>query len=166
MPNYIPTVVIDDVITALGAFIQPFVTPNPIVRGQQNRTPPPITGYVVLTEIHSSDLETPTANYTDASLTLSTSTQIEIQADFYGPASGDQIRAIKSVFRSIYATAQFPSNIQPLYCSDGNQSPLVTGEEQYEQRWTMSVSLQYNPLIELPQQTANTLAMNIFQEIT
>jgi hypothetical protein len=160
-----PTIIVNQVIVALGAFINPFVTPNPIVRGQVNRVPPPLTGYVLLTEMRSIDLETPTGSYDDLSLTLSTPTQIDIQADFYGPSSGDQIRAVKSVFRSVYATSQFPDGIKPLYCSDGNQSPLVTGEEQYEQRWTMTVSLQYNPVIAISQQSANALAMNIFQEI-
>lgn len=166
MPNYVPSIIIDQVIDALGMFLTPFIAPLPYIRGQQNRTPPPLTGYVELTEIHSVDLETPNANYTDTLLTILTPTQIDIQADFYGPSSGDQIRAVKSVFRSIYASAQFPTNIQPLYCSDGNQSPLITGEEQYEQRWTMSVSLQYNPVITMPVQTADELAMNIFEEIT
>jgi hypothetical protein len=50
-----------------------------------------------------------------------------------------------------------------LYCSDGHQMPLTTGEQQYETRWTLTASLQYNPTVSIPQQSANTLAVNIME---
>jgi hypothetical protein len=165
MANYQVSIAIDDVITALGNFLAPFVAPAVIVRAQVNRVPPPVTSFVMLTELHIIDLETPIAAWDADTATLTGPAQIDVQVDFYGPASGDQCKAVKGIYRSNYATSQFPDGIKPLYCSDGNQSPLVTGEEQYESRWTLTASLQYNPSVAIPQQTANELAMAVVQEI-
>ena len=164
---YISSIAIDAVIDALKAFIQPFVGTNPVVRGQVNRVPMPLTGFVVLTELLEVDLETPSTQLDSANdqLTITAPTQINVQIDFYGPAAGDQCKAIKTVFRSIYSPAQFPDGIKPLYCSDGLQSPLISGEEQWESRFTITASLQYNPAVVVPQQSADTLAVKVFEDI-
>jgi hypothetical protein len=176
-PPYFPSITIDAVIEALIGFIAPFVpVGTPIIRGQQNRVAPPITAgeadplaFIKLQEIGMSDLETPTMTQSaDGSIqiaSISTPTQIEVQIDFYGVSSGDYCKAIKAVWRSAYAPAQFPAGIAPLYCTDGHQAPLVTGEEQYEDRWVITGSLQYNPVITVPQQSALTLATNIFEDL-
>lgn len=157
MPQYVPSIIIDNVIDALKAFLQPFVGTAQIVRGQDNRVPQPLDGDVVLTELLQSDLETPviTDDPTNSQVAVAGPARIDIQIDFYGPSSGDWSKAVKGVFRTYYATAQFPDGIKPLYCSDGIQSPLISGEQQYESRWTLTASLQYNAVVELPQQYAN-----------
>jgi hypothetical protein len=88
-----------------------------------------------------------------------------IQADFYGASAGDWCAAVKTVWRTPYATAQFPAGIAPLYCDDGNESPLITGEEQYERRWALTMSLQYNPIVVVPLQSADSLEMNILDDV-
>jgi len=42
---------------------------------------------------------------------------------------------------------------------------LVTGEEQYERRWALTMSLQYNPIVIVPQQSAEVLSMNILNDV-
>ena len=76
-----------------------------------------------------------------------------MQLDFYGPSS--QIWAVETMalFRDEYATQIFPSNIQPLYADDPIQIPLIDGEAQYEQRWKLVASLQYNPTLTTSQQS-------------
>ena len=164
---YISSIAIDSVIDALKAFIQPFVGSNPIIRAQVNRVPMPLTGFVVLTELLEVDLETPSTELDSANdqLTITAPTQINVQVDFYGPSAGDQCKALKTVFRSIYSPVQFPDGIKPLYCSDGLQSPLISGEEQWESRFTITASLQYNPAVVVPQQSADTLAVKVFEDI-
>ena len=56
-------------------------------------------------------------------------------------------------FRDEYATEIFPSNIQPLYADDPIQIPLIDGGSQYEQRWKLVTSLQYNPILSMTQQS-------------
>ena len=167
---YEPSITIDTVITALAGFIQPFVGSDiPIIRGQQNRVAPPLTAFVKLQELLENDIETPiftqSADPAIQQATINTPTRIDIQVDFYGPASADWCKAVKAVFRSPYATAQFDSDIAPLYCSDGRQMQLVMGEEQYENRWALTATLQYNPLVIVPQQSATTLTVNIFEDL-
>lgn len=170
---YVPSILIDAVIDALAAFLQPFLggtgNTTPIVRGQTNRVPMPITGFVKFQETIESDLETPTfTNSVDPNVqqaTITTPTRIDIQVDFYGPSAGDWCKAVKAVFRSSYSPDQFPDGIAPLFCSDGNQAPLITGEEQYENRWILTASLQYNPDVIVLQQSATKLKMNIIEDL-
>lgn len=171
MPNYIASIAVDDVADALIAFLTPFVTPSVIVRAQANRVSPPQGPFVLLTELRTVDIETPIITYDGTTheiagqLNIEGRKRIDWQIDFYGPSSGDQCGAVTSVFRTPYAVAQFPANISPLYLSDGIQSPLITGEEQYESRWTVTASLQYNPTVTLPQQFAITARVKNLEDI-
>lgn len=163
---YVASITIEAVITALGAFLQPFVPEGiQIIRGQQNRVAPPDGSFVKLTELLQVDLETPslTDDAADSQINIKGPKRIDVQVDFYGPSAGDWCAAVKGIYRSIYAPGQFADGIKPLYCTDGHQAPLISGEEQYETRWTLTASLQYNPLVTLPQQSANTLAVQTLE---
>lgn len=163
MADYIPNINIDAVIDALKAFIDPFVPGGEIIRAQVNRTPMPSNPCVVLTELLGVDLSVP---YVDPTITNETATikgpgRIDVQIDFYGALAGSYCKAVQAAFRTQWGFEQFPANIRPLYTSDGVQSPLLTGEQQYESRWTLTASMQYNPTVTVPQQSANALATNI-----
>lgn len=164
---YVVSIAVDAVIDALGGFIAPFVAGVPIVRGQQNRVAPPPGGYVQLTEIMQVDLETPifVNQFANAQVQITGPKRIDIQVDFYGPASGEQAAALKVVYRTEYACAQFPAGIAPLYCSDAHQGPLVTGEEQYQDKWTITASLQFNPAVYIPVQFATAWKLAIFKDL-
>lgn len=164
MPNYLVNITVDAVIEALAAFIQPFLPAGAlVVRAQVNRVSPPPNPYVVLTELLERDLNIPydlfegTAEITD----IKSATQIDVQIDFYGDAAGDYCKAVKAAFRAAWGYNQFPANIKPLYSDDGRQMPLITGEEQYESRWTLTASLQYNPVVTVPQQSALELKATV-----
>lgn len=165
---YGPSIVVDQVVDALGDFVALFM-PNgaDIVRGQQNRVSPPPEPCAVLTEILSASLQTTYADYRpDADVAdLQGSKRIDVQVDFYGTDSGDQCAAVATAFRSAWGYDQFPVNIKPLYTSDGIQSPLITGEQQYSQRWTLTASLQYNPLVTVPQEFADVVVPNIIEAV-
>lgn len=173
---YVPSITIDDVITDLIAFLQPFVgntvTPNdptPIVRGQVNQVNPPQPAFVKVTEILRRPLDTPVfENSTDKNIqqaTVTNTKQFDIQIDFYGSNAGDWSAAFENVWRSPYSPDQFPAGIAPLYCSDAHQAPLITGEEQYENRWVITASLEYNPVVIVSQQSAIQIETNIFEDI-
>lgn len=158
---------VDQVIVALADFIRPFVPDlTPIVRSQVNRVPMPPDVTVVLTELLQVDIETPTStyNYIDE-LNISNPKRIDIQIDFYGDKSADYCAAVKTVFRSEYSVNNFPPGIAPLYCGDGIQSPLITAEQQWESRWTLTATLQYNPEISVTQQFADNLSIDQFVDV-
>lgn len=167
MAPYVTSITVDNVIKALGGFLAPFCSGAQIVRAQQNRVAPPPNAYVLLTEISQAEIETPIANFNvpNDQTDIEGRTQIGVQVDFYGPIAGDQAKAVVTVYRSEYAPAQFPDGIKPLYCSEAHQGPLITGEEQYLQRWTLTAFLQYNPVVSIPQQSANALSVNILEDL-
>lgn len=163
---YVPSIAIDNVIVALGGFLGPFVGGSEIVRGQGNRVSMPADGFVVLTELLQVDLETPTVSgVSSGQVNILTPKRIDVQIDFYGPPAGDWCTAVKTVYRTSYAVDQFPAGIAPLYCSDGVQGALTNAEKQYESRWILTASLQYNPSLYVPQQAATQLKMALVDDL-
>lgn len=149
---------VDDVIDALADFLQPFCPNAQIVQAQTNRVAMPDDPCVVLTPLLGVALRTPTQYYdsTANTFTANQGDSIKVQMDFYGPASGEWAKAVVMMFRTQYATAHFPEGIKPLYCGDAIQSPLITGEQQYEQRWMVDATLQYNASVVVPQDFFDT----------
>lgn len=158
-----PSIIIDAVIDALATYLTPFVAGAPIIRGQVNRVAMPQGAFVELTEILTVDLSVPYAGYDTVLGTaiLHGPARIDVQVDFYGAAAGDYCKAAKTAFRTGWGFDAFPADIKPLYMSDGTQSPLITAEQQYESRWTLTASMQYNPTVTLPQEFADTLDVTL-----
>jgi len=131
----------------------------PVVRGQQNRVPLPLPPVIVLTEILQVELPKPWQTYqSDVGVTtIHGNSQIDAQVDCYGQTAGEMAQTIRSAFRTVYACDHMPKGIQPLYPSEAHQLPIITGEEQYETRWTVTLSLQYNPETVLPQDFADVV---------
>jgi len=156
--NYLSSITIDNVMDALTAFLTPFV-PGQIVRAQVNQVALPPSPCVVLTELLEVDLNKPHSDgcIGDGTAIIYAHSRIDVQIDFYGPSAGEYCKAVKSAFRTDWGVSQFPANIVPLYTDDGRQMPLITGEEQYEWRWTLTASMQYNPTVTVPQQSADVL---------
>ena len=157
MANYTSSITVDQVIEALAAFLAPFMPGAQIVRAQVNRVALPSNPCAVLTELLQVDLSVPSTDYqpTDNTATIYGPSRIDVQIDFYGAQASEFCKTVKTAFRSDWGFTHFPANIKPLYTSDGVQSPLVTGEQQYESRWTLTASMQYNPTVTVPQEFAD-----------
>jgi hypothetical protein len=163
---YASSISVDQVIDALVTFLTPFLPGADIVRAQVNRVALPSNPCAVLTELLQVDLSVPSTTYIpsaspvpadDGIAKIYGPSRIDIQIDFYGTQAGEFCKTVKTAFRSHWGFEHFPENIRPLYTSDGVQSPLLTGEQQYESRWTLTASMQYNPTVTVPQQFADTL---------
>lgn len=157
MTNYTSSITVDQVIDALKAFLAPFMPDAQIVRAQVNRVALPSNPCAVLTELLQVDLSVPATDYQPLAdtATIYGPSRIDVQIDFYGAQAGEFCKTVKTAFRSHWGFAHFPANIKPLYTSDGVQSPLLTGEQQYESRWTLTASMQYNPTVTVPQEFAD-----------
>lgn len=162
MANYTSSITVDEVIDALAAFLAPFVIGGQIVRAQVNRVALPSNPCAVLTELRQVDLQVPSTDYQpdDDTATIAGSSRIDVQIDFYGSQAGEFCTTAKKAFRSTWGFDNFPLNIKPLYCDDGIQGPLLTGEEQYESRWMLTAVMQYNPVVTVPQDFADAAAVN------
>jgi hypothetical protein len=151
--------------TALRAFLLGVLSSTvEVVQGQVNRVPEPIgTDFVVMTDIRSQRLAWNIETFQNATQTLDhlEPVQLTIQLDIHGPNGADNTRIIEMLFRSPYGCDQFPAGIQPLYTADPIQTPYENGEQQIEQRWTLDVLLQYNPVVTTSMQSATSLDLGI-----
>ncbi|MFA9210131.1 MAG: hypothetical protein ACEQSN_18575 [Yersinia sp. (in: enterobacteria)] len=153
----------DAVMSTLGDLITIYVS-CPVVQGQINRVPMPDGDLVMMTQLSAVPLSTNINNYGSTTKTLMRPTQFTVQLDFYGENSMARSSSISAILRDEVGTDFFTASgydMQTLYASDAKQMPLVTGEEQYMARWTLSAVLQINQVITLPVETANTLTVDI-----
>jgi hypothetical protein len=159
----------DALVDALGAFVQVIVGDLvAVVRGQQNRVPPPKGRYVYITPILAPALSLPRTTYVDVpsagTMTLTRPTQWNAQVDCYGDGAQDLALAICIALRSSYGCdALKASGCAPLYTGEPRQLPFITGEDQYLERWSVDAVLQFNPSITMPQQFADQLRVDFVE---
>lgn len=146
---------------ALGDFIKPLVD-CPVVRGQNNRVPLPAGDCIIMTPTGAVPLSTNVDAFSDSTKTVTRPTQFNVQIDCYGAAASDRAQTIGTLLRDDYACQKFAdSGVQPLFAGDAHQMPLVTGEQQYVERWTFEACFQYNPVLTVPQDSANALDVDL-----
>lgn len=161
--DVLPTVTETDVFTALRAFILTLVGCE-VIRGQVNQAAMPVGDFIVLTALGSEPLETNTDQYTATTKTILRPTQWRMQVDCYGAVAGDRAQTIASLLRDNVACDSFAASgfdIAPLYAGDAKQMPLITGEEQFLERWTFEAVLQTNPVVTVAVDTADILSISI-----
>ena len=168
--TYTHTIAIDDVCAALIAYLQPIVGAGvPIIRGQQNRSSMPTTGFLVLTELKTRVISTAKSALNDAGdlRTFINDSLSDWQIDYYGASSGDWASMVARLFASgdpVYQEGSL-STAYAVYADDPMQTFLTNAEKQYEARWTGRVTLQYNDSVSVTRDSADTLAVNVFQAV-
>ena len=163
-----PTIEDDDVFAALSAFLMdicPNLGRNNIRQGQQNRVPmPPGPSFVILIPTDRAGLATTVRDYLPDTNERHTtrSTQVGCYINFYGPDATDNGQIFNQLFCDLYG-CDFLSTygVQPLWCDDGKQMPLIDSEKQYETRWMIHALMQINPTISTTQQFADTVSVSI-----
>jgi hypothetical protein len=154
----------DPLFIALRAFILSFISGVEVVQGLGNGVPMPENAFIAITAVGQRRLATNETTY-DADgdeRTIKKSTEYSIQVDCYGPLSSDHATEIEMLWRDGYACDFLLSyGCQPLFCTDATQSALVTGEENYAQRWMLTAVLQFNPVTTVAQEFADVLEVDI-----
>lgn len=163
------------VFIGLRAFVLDVLTVGPtnVIKGQQNRVPMPIgPNFVILTPTGRAQLASTVRTYrppvdpipAEGERDTQRSTRLDIQIDIYGPAAAENAQIIGTLLRDLYGCDFLRShNCQPLYCGDPTQLPLITGELQYEQRWTIPATLQFNPTVSTSQQFADIVEVTFVE---
>lgn len=151
------------IFTAMKAWIAQALTAQ-AVQGIVNRVAMPKGGFVEMTGLLKEGLTaynltsyTQQNDPTPGTEINQQSIDYHIQLDCYGKDSADWAQILNTSFSSDRAIEFFRSNypgIAPLHVEDPKQAPLVTGEQQYEKRWTMVAHLQYKPAITDTQESA------------
>lgn len=162
-----PDITDDAIMTALRTFLLSILPAGvEVVQGQQNRVPEPTSDdFVVMTNASRTQLSTTTHLYDPATATNSVgrSNSLDVQLDVYGPNSNDNAQVIATLFRDSYGCDALGPGIQPLYCDDGHQMPLVNGEFQYQDRWRLTATLQANPQVSTPAAFMNSVAVTLVE---
>ena len=166
----------DQIFDALGDFLDS-VLPEGVTseKGQINRVPEPnADNFVIMTSQGSNMLATNETNWDTSTdnptqITEMQSTELRIQLDVHGTNSSDNAQVIKTLFRSGYA-CDFFANIglplAPLYSSDGSRVPFINGENQWEDRWVLIVSLEVKPVISYAQDFMVSLNVDLVEVYT
>lgn len=98
--------------------------------------------------------------------TMTQPTERCIQCDLHGPLSADNAQILYTVWRDAYASTlafEQAASIAPLYADEPRQTVFDNGEQQMEQRWSVDLHMQVNPTINLTQQFADQLVINIIE---
>lgn len=140
---------------------------NDIMQGQQNRTPMP-TGpdFIIFVPDSRDRMSTSIREYDPTAKTRMTShsTRVGFMVNFYGPNSTDNAQIFGTLFRDLYGCDFLaPYGVQPLWSDDGRQMPLVSGEEQYIDRWMVRTMMQANPTVVTSQQFADNVTVRLIE---
>ena len=94
--------------------------------------------------------------------TMEEGVELSIQIDCYGPSSCDWANMLSATLRDEYGVDQLgPQGLTPLYADDARMIPLVDGEDQYEERWSLDAHFQINPVTTIQQQSAEVLDLTL-----
>lgn len=159
---------IDSAIVAVADFLQPLMpTGVEIVRGMANNVPPPKGSFIQITEIGQPQYTTTRTKLDGDAGTMAyvMPRYLNLQLDFYGLSAGEMAGIAVTMIRSNYAPERFPDGVEPLYCSDAMQAPLITGEKQYETRWICTLSVQYNSAITVEQESFNEVGETLVNPV-
>lgn len=132
-----------------------------VFQGQENRVSEPLgADFIVMTPTYNRRIETNIETWDTAAppvvLDAARGTEVTMQLDIHGPNGADNVQTIATLWRSDYGCrALETAGIAPLYASDGQQMPFVNAEQQYENRWVMSIVLQANPIVSTAAQFAD-----------
>lgn len=159
-----------DLYAKVGALFQAIVgiDPNtaqlvPLVQGQSNRTPMPTVPFMLMQAFRAGRVRTNVDTWAPITQLQSSEqgTKVKVQLDCYGPDAETWVTMVSTLWRDFYACDQLAPTCAPLYSEDPFQGALIDGEEQYEERWTVELYLQYNPVTTVAQQSANALAATV-----
>jgi hypothetical protein len=141
----------------------------PILRGQQNRVPMPACPCVLMTTLGTplrigTNADSTEAVIVDGELAGFTAAveadfEYSVQLDFYSPIAQSWAVTTELLWRDKIGVAAMPAGMKPLYSDSGRQLPIVGAENQWVQRWTMTLVLDYQPTWTQPTQAATTIVV-------
>lgn len=101
-------------------------------------------------------------------LSVQTEVEVVVQLDFHSAdlaTAGNKAQTVATLFRDAYACdviGAANAAVSPLFAEDPRQSPFISGEQQYETRWTVDVHLQANQTVSgIPQQFAAAAVVEV-----
>jgi hypothetical protein len=142
-----------------------------VVKAQDNRVAMPTGNFITMTSLTLPILSTSKESWIDPGSNPGTqnnltSTGWRVQLDVYGPGAQDMALMISRLVRTDYACDQFAASgvdVQPLYAEEPRNTTLINAEQQYEERWTLDVHAQFNPIVTTPLDFADDLKAGLVE---
>lgn len=156
----------EDVYEKLTAFVKTVLGDVDVTRGFDNGVSQPRGGYVQLSEVMSVPLATNETSYIDPGVgegtrSIKSQTKLMIQVDCYGDAAANWSTALTRLLRDPFGVKELAPTCEPLYATDARMMPMVNGSQQYERRYMFEAILQYNPVITVTQDFADSLDLTL-----
>lgn len=159
---------------AVGQFLVAVLpTGTDVVVGQDNLVASPQSAnYAVMTPILRTRLATNLTTYSDGFPSNPQirqdlqATQVTVQVDVFGPLSADNAQVIQTLFRSDWGVDQFTTSgfdVTPLYTSEPRQMKFTDESHQVQQRWSLDVVCQCNPVVTVSQDFADELVVGVIE---
>lgn len=140
-------------------------SPNNILAGYNNHVQLPADNdYIIFTILNPTRYGTPRVVTTIEGNTSYQDYRIPVQIDFYGDLSFDRANDIINISRTEFL-CQFlePYGIQPIACDEAQNLTGISGEQEYVDRWTVRLEVDYQDAVSDSQDSFNTAELNIFE---
>lgn len=89
-------------------------------------------------------------------------TTVSIQVDIFGPNSAANVQVVSTLARDMFSYDNLRAqgvDAAILFASEPRQMAWIGGDQQYEDRWEVDLSVQANMVIEVPQDFADHAAI-------
>lgn len=154
----------DSVMVKVRDFLLTLVpTGTPVIRGPVNRAAQPAVDHIIFTPIMRNRLRT-NLHEDDPDydvVIIEEGAKVTVQFDFYGETAAEWSAAAETLWRDEYACDILSPEAVPLYTDTANMVPLVTGEDQFLERFVLTATLQWNIRVTAAQQSAIVLTAEL-----
>ncbi|AIK89334.1 hypothetical protein Q7267_08640 [Glaesserella parasuis] len=119
-----------------------------VIRDYSNNVPLPHSPFILMNIIYEQSLSTNVHSYDveNALASVMQSVEVQMQIDFYGETSGQMARIFCNLWRDYHACDRL-EKCQPLYCDEPRYLPFTNEASEYEERYTVTARLAYNPVV-------------------
>lgn len=152
---------------ALVKYFEQYFPKLTVISGQNNRAGLPKPPLILIQTLVQKWIATDEVRYSDDSMFIKGYSEILVRIDFYG-SKNKRASDIGTRFRILWnnsLTSDFFRGLNiplfPLYVKDINLRPLTNSEDQYSDRYTCDVHLEYHPEVQVLQESATELIFQV-----
>ncbi|CAK7192386.1 hypothetical protein COMNV_00582 [Commensalibacter sp. Nvir] len=138
-----------------------------VIRGQSNRVALPKNPFVLLQMIGKKCLSTIESRYDPVKKIMRECYEVMMRVDFWGTEAckacdlSTQFSTLWNDDSTYDLFRSFNAPLYPLYTDNDRMMTLITGEEQYSDRYSRDVYLEYHPEVALQQESAIELELTM-----
>ena len=162
---------VDNIVDDISTFIEG-LSLGSCYQTQVNRVSMPTGQFCMITVINMKRLSTQilvngdTGDNATATQGYTEVRQVDIQVDIYGDEAGDRAVELETLFASTYGYDTINSineNLAPLYSSTPFNAPMIDAENQYQDRYVITLTLQAHITVSLSQDYFDKVELSLTQ---